>query len=392
MLNQTFNPQSLNKLISNFDVNKYLLGKNEDEILNSITAISYEVSQTSFEFDKVKKRKVNNKDVYYIDDRNEYFAIKKLNSIIKKLYTISHSNRNNILKQLINIINDGSDYKIIRADIKDFFGQIPRKNIVNKIKKDSLLGSLMIQKLNKLNKFLDNSTCTGLPRGLSISSTLSELYLRDFDNNIKSNPNVYYYARYVDDIIIICLDNVNEIERVLNKMLKNLGLSVNEKYRIINDRSIKSEFDYLGVKFRLTSRLSKYSLSTNKVKEIKTRIIKSIVDYRKNRNNELLINRISFLTSNYKIYTRTESNNLKAGIYYNNQHITDYSQLNELNEFLRKSFTARKGSLSKMVKLIPQRVTSHCIKQSFFEGYIDKRVVCFTNKEISNIVRCWKHG
>ncbi|MBF4410747.1 antiviral reverse transcriptase Drt3a, partial [Vibrio anguillarum] len=260
------------------------------------------------------------------------------------------------------------------------------------IRKDSLLGSMMIHKLNQLNKFLIDNSCSGLPRGLSISSTLSELYLRDFDSYIKSNSNVYYYARYVDDIIIICLDNVEEVDLALNKGLESLGLSVNEKYMVINDRGLENEFDYLGVKFRLSNKSSKYSLSTNKVKEIKTRVIKSIVDYRKNKDDELLINRIMFLTSNYKIHTKTESNNLKAGIYYNNQYITDYSQLAELNEFLRKSLTAKRGSLAKLVRLIPSSVVSQCIRMSFFEGYINKRMVSFSSKEISNIVRCWKHG
>lgn len=392
MLNQTFNPQSLNKLISDDDINKYSLGNSNDLILNSITAISYDVSQISFSFKNIKKRKVKNKDIYYIDDKNEYFAIKKLNSVIKRLYTISHSNRNDILKPLIDIIKDGSDYKLIRADVKDFFGMISRKKIINKIRKDSLLGSLMIHKLNQLDEFLNNNSCLGLPRGLSISSTLSELYLRGLDSSIKSNPNVYYYARYVDDIIIVCLDNVEEVSNILKIELKKIGLSVNDKYKIIDNRSVKEEFDYLGVKFNIDNELSSFSLSTNKVKEMKTRIIKSILDYKINRNNELLFNRIIFLTSNYNIHTKTESNNLKAGIYYNNQYITDYRQLSELNEFLRKSFTAKKGSLAKVVNLIPKDVIRDCISYSFFDGYMNKRIVRFSNEKMANIVRCWNHG
>ncbi|MBF4327934.1 hypothetical protein EAY16_21895, partial [Vibrio anguillarum] len=101
MLDQTFSPQSLNKLVSGSDVAKYSLGVNGDLVINTITSISYEVSQESFKFENVKVRKIKDKDVYYVDDRSEYFAVKKLNSIIKKLYTINHSNRNEILKQLI---------------------------------------------------------------------------------------------------------------------------------------------------------------------------------------------------------------------------------------------------------------------------------------------------
>lgn len=36
-----------------------------------------------------------------------------------------------------------------------------------------------------------------------MSAYLAELYMRDIDKQIKSLPTVSYYARYVDDIIIV---------------------------------------------------------------------------------------------------------------------------------------------------------------------------------------------
>ena len=392
MLNQTFNPRELKKLVTRDDILKYKLGYSDVDVMNSITSISYKVSQKEFEFREINKKKFKGRDVFTTNDRSEFLALKKLNSIIKKLYTVSYSNRNEILNQLIKIIEDGSDYKIIRADIRDFFDNVPRKKLISKLKSDSLLGSLMINKLKQLDQCLTKLSCSTLPRGISLSSTLSEIYLRDFDQVIKNHNNVYYYARYVDDIVIVCLDEIGNIESLLKSNLDKLGLELNNKYKVIDSRFKTDNFDYLGVNFSFTSKGTSFSLSKNKVNKLKTRIIKSILDYKNNRDDNLLINRIKFITGNYTIYTKTESNNLKAGIYYNNQYLNDFSQLNELNEFLRKSLTAKKGSLSNVSRTIPRKVISSCMSQCFFKGYIEKKMVRFESRCMARIVRCWKNG
>ncbi|MEI6896691.1 MAG: antiviral reverse transcriptase Drt3a [Psychromonas sp.] len=391
MLNQTFQPKELVKLASQSEIIKFDLGGTEQDILNSITKISYAVSQVDFSFTDIKCSVYKGKNVYETDNVNEHFAIKKLNAIIKRLYTVKYTNRNEILTQLIQVLNDGTNYKIIRADIKDFFETVPRKKLIDKLKSDSILGSLMINKLLDLDKYLAKQSCKGLPRGISLSPALSEIYLRRFDKSMRSNTNVYYYARYVDDIIIVCLDRLEDVENLLKENIKDLGLSFNHKYKVIPEVNVFNDFDYLGVNFKFGLNKIEYSLSKNKVNQIKTRIIKSLIDFSKNKNEKLLLNRIIFLTSNYNVYTKTESNNLKAGIYYNNQHINTYQALNDLNEFLRKSITAKRGSLARKTKLIPPSVASQCMKNCFFKGYIEKRMMDFNGVDISEIVRCWKY-
>jgi hypothetical protein len=391
MLNQTFHPQQLFNMVSRDDIVKYELGNTDIDVMNSITSISYVLSQNEFLFAGINKRTVKGRDVYTTIDRNEFFALKKLNLIIKKLYTISYSSRNEILNQLIGIIEDGSSYKIIRADIKDFFDSIPRNKLINKLKSDSLLGSSMTNKLKQLDAHLNKLSCSTLPRGISLSSTFSEIYLRDFDQKLKNHKDVYYYARYVDDIIIVCLEGLKDVEKVLEDNLKTLGLELNDKYKVVDNIFKTDDFDYLGVNFGFTSKMVRFSLSSNKVNKLKTRIIKSIVDYKNNKNDDLLISRIKFITSNYTLYTRTESNNLKAGIYYDNQHLNNFSQLNDLNEFLRKSITSKKGSLSSVCKLIPRKTVEQCMKQCFFQGYINKRMIGFGSSRMADVVRCWKN-
>ncbi|TOB16812.1 hypothetical protein CGK11_24245, partial [Vibrio parahaemolyticus] len=75
------------------------------------------------------------------------------------------------------ILETSSDYGVIRVDIKSFYESINYPDILEKIKTDKLLTSKSID-------FLDNLQylkVKGLPRGLSISPVLSEIFMRDID-------------------------------------------------------------------------------------------------------------------------------------------------------------------------------------------------------------------
>ncbi|EGH68896.1 hypothetical protein PSYAC_29236, partial [Pseudomonas syringae pv. actinidiae str. M302091] len=39
--------------------------------------------------------------------------------------------------------------------------------------------------------------------GLALSATITEIVMQDFDNSIKELDGVFYYGRYVDDIIVV---------------------------------------------------------------------------------------------------------------------------------------------------------------------------------------------
>ncbi|HBV4973744.1 TPA: hypothetical protein MDZ92_005595 [Klebsiella pneumoniae] len=44
---------------------------------------------------------------------------------------------------------------------------------------------------------------SGLPRGISLSATLAELCLQEIDSFFLKEKDVFYYSRFVDDILII---------------------------------------------------------------------------------------------------------------------------------------------------------------------------------------------
>jgi hypothetical protein len=81
----------------------------------------------------------------------------------------------------------GTEYKEVLAEIK-------------------LLQNNISQILEDYNSKKDTATIKhekGVPRGVGISSYLSELYMENIDNEIRNLQDVIYYARYVDDIFII---------------------------------------------------------------------------------------------------------------------------------------------------------------------------------------------
>lgn len=98
---------------------------------------------------------------------------------------------------------------------------------------------------------------SGLPRGINISATLSEYFMRSFDKEIRKISEFYYYARFVDDIIIF---STKEITKSTLKQISQLlpeGLTLNlEKTNIVrfdNDSSFlmknKPSITFLGYQF-----------------------------------------------------------------------------------------------------------------------------------------------
>ena len=74
---------------------------------------------------------------------------------------------------------------------------------------------------------------SGVPRGMNISATMSELYMRKFDRWIRSFDSVYFYARFVDDIIVFSNSLKDSLILIanLNSQLSELaeGLTINLK-------------------------------------------------------------------------------------------------------------------------------------------------------------------
>lgn len=138
-----------------------------------------------------------------------FFAIKQLQYNIRKTFGVKQSSRHLILSQIKLLLNESNPKYVIRTDITRFFESIPQDKLFSKINDNTLLSSqskkFIRQILNDYNSKKDTTKIDqdkGIPRGIGISSYLSELYLKEVDNKLQNLSDVVFYARYVDDIFI----------------------------------------------------------------------------------------------------------------------------------------------------------------------------------------------
>jgi hypothetical protein len=409
MLDQNFSTANLQRLVSYRDLVKYDLGKNKTEIQLNISKLSEEINKPEFLIDELNEKDTGNEIIFSAGALKDVFALKKLNDNIRRLYKVKQSNRHLIVKQLLVLLKETQPMTIIRLDVKRFYESIDRTQILKKLNEDSLLSYKSKIVLDNLFKSKQLGKIYGLPRGLNISASLSELYMRDFDEEIRQLNGVYYYARYVDDIIIFCHCDSNKIIAAAENALSDKNLKLNNKKTKIVERACKCKrnckcvttktlsFEYLGYRFEFSdipaiSIELKVSLGQGKIKKIKSRIIAAFISFFENNDFELLDQRIALLTGNYVIKT-SALGNLKAGIHYNYPFIDkDSNCLKELNTFLRKAITAKKGAFGlKMSLSLNKTQKRRLVKYCFASGHFHRRMSDFKMNEIKEIRKCWTY-
>ncbi|HML66220.1 MAG TPA: RNA-directed DNA polymerase [Dysgonomonas sp.] len=390
-MNQNFSSQQLMRLCKQDEWEDYDLTK--DGLLKLIDENFEKIISGTFEF---QINKVG--DYYLTEDLPQKLILRKLNDNLKRLYKDEQANRRIIIRQVKTLLEENGPMWILKTDIEKFYESIDKEKIISKLKNDSMLSFHSLYLIDKLFSNDKIEGITGIPRGLNISATLSEIYMRKFDRWVQRIIGVYYYARFVDDIVIFSNDKsvIEDINKNINFNLEK-GLKKKEKKTAIyNGSDIKTSYplEYLGYRFTTTTNGRNKSLSLSiaekKVKKIKSRIIYSFLDYLKNADFDLLEKRIKFLTGNFSVKKSNDGNELKAGLYYNYSHITDLRVFDELNIFYRKLLYSRNGSLG--IKL-NANLSSHqrdiLSKYSFKHGFLKKVYISFTFEEMSNIKKCW---
>jgi hypothetical protein len=213
-----------------------------------------------------------------------------------------HQNNITIAKEVFNFIMSGDRYFILISDFSSYFDKIDHKNLkmnleivlnvdrlsddwykvfksvtkysyidlekIAEFKKMSLREVrkgkriVNVSELHELKKYLKkNKNIFGIPQGSSISSTLSNVNLIDYDKELNSyvTSKNGIYRRYCDDLIVV----VPEIykKELLNKFLylnsRTPGLKVNDdkmqmfyyKDKKIYHNGKHSKIKYLGFEF-----------------------------------------------------------------------------------------------------------------------------------------------
>lgn len=439
-MDQSFNSKQLVKLVK--DIESEHLGLTPNDFKKELDLQCANILNGRFEFEFFKS---NGNIILSKKNLAQKIVLRKLNHNIKKIYKDEQANRRIIISQIKILLSEECPFWIVKTDIKNFYESISRERIIRRLKEDAILSYHSISILGKIFSHPYLSNTSGLPRGLNISSTLSEYYMRKFDKWATQFGGVYYYARFVDDIIILTNNKTSaeEIYSLIDKKLEELspGLIKNEDKTFVyggQDLSIEKPLSYLGYKFyrkitmvdnlktireqkiinnvnyslkgsseiiridttlsmlsyikeeqKVKSNLLQVGIAESKIKKIKSRIVVSFLDFIKTSDFNLLEKRIKFLTGNYPIRKSVNGNELRAGIYYNYEQINNYSDLEELDRFYRKMLFSKRNSLGGKIDAslsLGQKITLK--KYSFIVGF-ERKIYNSFKGEMEKIVELY---
>ncbi|MBX3164739.1 MAG: hypothetical protein KF900_09675 [Bacteroidetes bacterium] len=376
----------------------------EQKLTEKLTTISSNVTASDFKLKIVQDSTITDKPVYKTEYSLEnILTLKQLQYNFRKLYKVKQSSRYSIISQLKNFLDDGFPKIILKTDIKEFYESIPHENLLKKINDDNLLTHLSMRFIQQiLKEFKDKSDATkGVPRGIGISPYLTELYMRDIDAKIKQLPNLMYYARYVDDIILIFMPQINsttrDYKREVKEVLAKEGLIMNEsvdKTKLIDisnkHTNQQYDFEYLGYKFISGYTSNKHipltlTISSRKKKRYEDRLKKAFELYAKqSRLNEkkarkLFVKRIKFLTSNTRLVNNKR--NVITGIYYTNSLISTTDDFKDLD----LCFDSFISSFALSAKLATRIRNSN----SFVSGFNPTNISKFNAIELNKMMNHW---
>ena len=342
------------------------------------------------------------KDLYLNDQSKgsiEYLCqdlvLRKLYNNIKRIYGVEQANRNQIVKQMVSLLKDESPKWIVRLDVRHFFESIDRTRLIVRFQEDGRLNYQSISLLANLFAHPVISSEGGLPRGLSISSVMSELYLKYVDLEFRRMDGVFYYARFVDDIIIFCSDKASQ-ENVWNKApdtFSQIGLQLNETKSYKWPHSQQNiKLTYLGYTFLPKGKKDvEVLIAEKKINVIKTRITKSFVRYAKDGDFAGLKNRIKFLTGNFTLYNPTTLLPIKVGIFFNYCMATSKTELLELDLYYQKILHCKTGRLgSRLASRMSTSQRTELTKYSFVFGFDQHVNHYFTSAMLADIINCWR--
>lgn len=328
---------------------KVVIEENKNEELEIILHELVEtVNNKGFKFIFTKfHHEDSGKDVFPVKkDAASFYTMKQLQYNINRTFGVKQGNRYLITKQVQGLLKDNFPKIVLRTDIKGFYESVPQEKLLELINDNQLLSpkskTLIKSLFYSYNELTGQSgkplsERKGIPRGAGISAYLSELFMRKIDNQIKRVENVYYYGRYVDDIIIFFVPNwklnINDYKNEVNKIIESVGLKMNlEKtnpFDLEKDTSLM-KIEFLGYIFEINElKYSRTHLSEKKKENYIKRIKKTFdvyieqLKFAPKEAYKLLIHRINYLTKNTRLHKPKKG---LVGIYYSNSLIENDSE------------------------------------------------------------------
>lgn len=369
------------------------------------------IVQTNFSALDFRRIEIKDNVVLSINSTAHLVVLRCLNQIIKRAVGIQPSDRDTIVRRLITVLTEGVPHRLYKFDIRKFFDSVSTLELFGRLSNETQIPRSAILVLeNFLFDLTDRHQIGGLPRGIQLSATLSEYAMKGFDRFVSRLPEVYYYARYVDDIIIVtgAREDKVEFERRIKRALP-LGLQLNSaktKYVDVpvqyksDGLTIIGDFDYLGYNFsihetkRIDGRFSRavdVTLAPRKIRRLKSRISRAVAGFIVDGNKQRLERRLQLLTGNYNLRDLPNGRLRNVGLYCNYRRANSNVALLKLDSFLRSIFIGNRCALSRRLCLrMPYHTRRSFLRFSFTQSFADRTFYNFRASELAELTLCWR--
>lgn len=408
MYDQSFGPNSLLALLRDSDF------KNKPELMvtgpTEASAAAFRADALFWNDNPLEALHVKGKQVFRPSSFQSDLILRKIGNNIRNSFHLRTRGRRFIVDSLISHLGEGLPYRIYKRDVHRFYPSFPHSDVLATVRLSGKLPLLTMRLLERVFSGHEHLGGHGLPLGLGLSAVLSEVMMATFDETFKSHPNVRFYARYVDDIVVVSNgeEKPDEFASLLNKCLPK-GLRFNNLKSIMRETDPNDPvtappiaFSYLGYSIQVatatkkelenTGRKVTVDLSPAKAKKIKTRVIRTLHSYVSQPDFPLLKKRLAFLTSNTTLPVAGQSIKRLIGIYHTYPLITVHPNcsLHTLDSFVRFLLLSSNGRLTRQLQQsLTRKQRAQLLAMSFVDGYQNRRFISVSTAQLRIVRRCW---
>jgi hypothetical protein len=389
--------------------------------------VEQQIANGTFKFSGIYSTEVAGKKVISTTDVSDAIVLRKINDNIRRAYGIRQAQRAESIRLLKDALAEWTPKSVVTLDLKSCFETITPALVLAKLRREGRVSSQTISLLqtffHQTRRFGANQ---GLPRGILISSTLAELYLKDLDAAVSLISGVYVYIRYVDDIVALAARDEDDISRLIEVEVTNLGLKVNkakgEKKRggckcsfTCTHKPKKcpcakkcecectvdnfEEIDYLGYKIIFPTgyrtKIEKRSyviLSKRKAHKTKFRIAQSVSSFKIDRDYDLLRDRLRYLTRNVITDRTIAGSRLLSGIAFTFSEYEEPPRPHRFEKYTLQgldTFVSMKLSILRRQGLVSQIQADQLLLNTFKAGFSRRHRLSLPSHRIKAIRMCW---
>jgi hypothetical protein len=369
------------------------------------------IGQNGFSALPLKASLLRGKSVYQLTEVHDLLIARHLTANIRQITGVKQDDRTFIVKCIRSLMAEGPSFRVYKFDIKSFYESVDARKIINYLSTDVAFSGQSVRALDSLFNQLTIQGISGLPRGMSISATLAEYLLRSFDRKISNQNGVWYYARFVDDMLLITsgLEVSAEFKSAMAAVLPP-GLEFNTKSALFTfdgftkgvAQGTEHAFNFLGYEFSVSRafrapggirRTVDIDISPAKVNKIKTRLTKAALQFRIDGNYTDLRDRIRLLSGNYTFIDKKKDIRRCAGVYFSYPLVEPSSSegLRSLDKYLRRLVTSPHPK-SLLRPLLTPGQRSELAGLTFTTGFTSRRFFSFSSTRLAALTKCWSYA